>query len=66
MAEFRGIPIVTGSKYQTEQGFAAIKNGVKARCRQSMGTTHGVELFSIAAPDISRDLARDIAAFCKG
>lgn len=31
MAEFRGIPIVTGSKYQTEQGFAAIKNGVKAR-----------------------------------
>ncbi len=42
------------------------KNGVKARCRQSMGTTHGVELFSIAAPDISRDLARDIAAFCKG
>ena len=32
MNEFRGIPVVTtGSKYQTEQGFAAIKNGVKAR-----------------------------------
>jgi lipoic acid synthetase len=32
MSEFRGIPvIVTGAKYQTEQGFAAIKNGVKAR-----------------------------------
>jgi lipoic acid synthetase len=32
MSEFRGIPVViTGSKYQTEQGFAAIKNGVKAR-----------------------------------
>jgi lipoyl synthase len=32
MTEFRGIPVVTtGTKYQTEQGFAAIKNGVKAR-----------------------------------
>jgi lipoic acid synthetase len=28
----RGIPIVeTGSKYQTEQGFSAIKNGIKTR-----------------------------------
>jgi lipoic acid synthetase len=32
MNEFRGIPVMTtGTKYQTEQGFAAIKNGVKAR-----------------------------------
>jgi len=32
MSEFRGIPVVTtGTKYQTEHGFAAIKNGVKAR-----------------------------------
>ncbi len=32
MAEFRGIPVVTtGMKYQTEHGFAAIKNGVKTR-----------------------------------
>jgi lipoic acid synthetase len=32
MNEFRGIPVVaTGTKYRTEQGFAAIKNGVKAR-----------------------------------
>jgi lipoyl synthase len=32
MSEFRGIPIVgSGSKYQTEQGFTAIKNGVKRR-----------------------------------
>ena len=32
MSEFRGIPVVTtGTKYQTEQGFTAIKNGVKAR-----------------------------------
>ncbi len=43
-----------------------LKNGVKARGRQSMGTTHGVELFAIACPDISYDTARDIAAFCKG
>jgi lipoic acid synthetase len=32
MSEFRGIPVVTtGSKYTTEQGFTAIKNGVKTR-----------------------------------
>ena len=32
MDEFRGIRVITtGSKYQTEQGFTAIKNGVKAR-----------------------------------
>lgn len=32
MSEFRGIPVVTtGTKYQTEQGFTAIKNGVKVR-----------------------------------
>ena len=32
MSEFRGIPVVTtGTKYHTEQGFAAIKNGVKTR-----------------------------------
>ncbi len=30
--EFRGIPIVSnGSKYRTEHGFSAIKNGMKAR-----------------------------------
>ncbi|MDX1561722.1 MAG: lipoyl synthase [Gammaproteobacteria bacterium] len=32
MAEFHGIPIVrSGAKYRTEQGFAAIKDGVKHR-----------------------------------
>jgi lipoic acid synthetase len=32
VSEFRGIPIVrSGSKYRTEHGFAAIKNGVKFR-----------------------------------
>jgi acetyl esterase/lipase len=42
-----------------------LKNGVSARCRQAMGTTHGAELFAIASPDISYDTARDIAAFAK-
>ena len=42
MSEFRGIPVVTtGAKYQTEQGFAAIKNGVKARAdRQQAPREH--------------------------
>jgi acetyl esterase/lipase len=37
--------------------------GVAARCRQVMGTVHGAELFALAIPDISRDTARDLAAF---
>jgi lipoic acid synthetase len=40
VTEFRGIPLVvrTGSKYQTEHGFTAIKNGVKqSATRQSIG-----------------------------
>ena len=36
---------------------------VPARCRQMMGTMHGTEIFAIACPDVSRDTARDIAAF---
>lgn len=42
-----------------------IKNGVPARCRQAMGTVHGTEIFAIACPDVSRDTARDIAAFAR-
>jgi acetyl esterase len=29
-----------------------------------MGTMHGTEIFTIACPEISRDTARDLAAFC--
>jgi len=36
----RGIPIVDGSKYRTEQGFSAIRNGVKAR-RDATPTHYG-------------------------
>jgi acetyl esterase/lipase len=43
-----------------------MSNGVYARCRQVMGTVHGTEIFPVCCPDISRDTARDIAAFCKG
>ena len=40
-----------------------LRNGVPARCRQAMGTIHGSEIFAVVCPDISRDTARDIAAF---
>ena len=40
--------------------------GVPARARQVMGTMHGTEIFTIVCPEISRDTARDIAAFCTG
>jgi acetyl esterase len=42
-----------------------LRAGVPARCRQVMGTMHGTEIFTIACPEISRDTARDLAAFCK-
>jgi lipoic acid synthetase len=39
--QFRGIPIVkSGSKYQTDEGFSAIKNGVKNR-RDAEPLAHG-------------------------
>ncbi len=41
-----------------------LRNGVKTRCRQVMGTIHGTEVLPICCPDISRDAARDIAALC--
>jgi len=40
--------------------------GVPARCRQVMGTVHGTEIFPAVCPEISRDTARDIAAFARG
>lgn len=42
-----------------------LEAGVPARCRQQMGTMHGTEIFTIACPDVSRDTARDIAAFAR-
>ena len=43
-----------------------LRAGVSARCRQVMGTIHGTEIFPLCCPDISRDTARDLAAFCRG
>ena len=43
-----------------------ISAGVPARGRQVLGTMHGTEIFTIACPEISRDTARDLAAFTKG
>jgi acetyl esterase len=39
--------------------------GVPARCRRVMGTMHAVETFTTVCPEISRDTARDLAAFCR-
>jgi len=43
-----------------------LRAGVPTRCRQMMGTIHATEVFPALCPDISRDTARDMAAFCKG
>lgn len=43
-----------------------LEAGVDARCRQVMGTMHGTEIFPMVCTDISRDTARDLAAFAKG
>ena len=43
-----------------------LQAGIPARCRQVMGTSHGTEIFTAVCPEISRDTARDLAAFCKG
>lgn len=42
-----------------------LKAGVAARGRELLGTMHGTELFPIACPEISKDTARDLAAFCR-
>jgi len=42
-----------------------LHNGVRASCRQVMGTIHGTEIFPICCPEISHSTAADIANFCK-
>jgi acetyl esterase/lipase len=42
-----------------------LRAGVRARCRQVMGTIHGTEIFSIACPDVSAETAASIAHFCR-
>ena len=40
-----------------------LDSGVSARCRQVMGTCHGIEIMPAICPDISRSTANDIAGF---
>jgi len=42
-----------------------LRAGVPARGREVLGTMHGTEVFVIACPEISRDTARDLAAFAR-
>ena len=42
-----------------------MRAGVRARCRQVMGTIHGTEIFAVACPEISRETAASIAQFCR-
>jgi acetyl esterase len=39
--------------------------GVPVRCRQLMGTCHGIEILPVICPDIARSTARDIADFAR-
>ncbi len=41
-----------------------LRAGVSARCIQVMGTSHGIEIFSAACPDVSYATAASIAEFC--
>jgi len=42
-----------------------LQAGVPARCRQQMGTAHGVDIMTVICPDISRATALDIVAFAR-
>ena len=42
-----------------------LRANVPARCRQVMGTSHGVEVFTICCPDVSRETAASIAQFAR-
>ena len=42
-----------------------LRANVPARCRQVMGTSHGIEIFTVACPEISRETAGSIAQFCR-
>ena len=43
-----------------------LEAGVQARGREVLGTSHGCEVFQLLCPEISRDTARDLAAFAMG
>ena len=43
-----------------------LESGVSARCRQLMGTCHGIEILPVICPDVSRTTAAEIARFAIG
>ena len=43
-----------------------LRAGVSARCKELMGTMHATEIGVLACPEISRDTAREMAAFARG
>jgi acetyl esterase/lipase len=69
--DVEGLPPVVISVYECDplrdEGIAFYRlllgAGVSARCRQVMGTCHGIEVLPVICPDISRDTANDIANF---
>ena len=75
MNEFRGIRVVaTGTKYQTEQGFAAIKNGVKTRddqaarrraSRSRRGSRRGSRAASVSKACATRCTSHRLATVCE-
>jgi acetyl esterase len=70
-SDVAGLPPVTISVNEcdplVDEGVAfyrlLLRAGVAARCRQVMGTMHATEVFPLVCPEISRDTARDLAAF---
>jgi len=43
-----------------------MRAGVPVRCKEVMGTIHATEVICLACPDISREAARELAAFASG
>jgi acetyl esterase/lipase len=42
-----------------------LRAGVRARCRQVMGTVHGADILAMLVPDIAKETAASIALFCR-
>jgi acetyl esterase/lipase len=72
--DVRGLPPVVISVNECDplrdEGIAfyrlLLAAGVPARCRQLMGTCHGIEILPVVCPDIARSTAGDIADFVNG
>jgi acetyl esterase len=71
--DVRGLPPVVISVNECDplrdEGIAfyrlLLSAGVSVRCRQLMGTCHGIEILPVICPDIARSTAGDIADFAR-